>query len=97
MLRCRDTTSSRWPGKNKYPRFFGVLLTEADHDLLLEYKRANGHSTKSAAAREMMRRQGHYARWKRSRYVKQGTEEELRKIAREILQEHPDASKGALG
>ncbi len=84
--------------EKKYPRFFGVFLTEADYTLLLEYKRENGHSTKSAAARDMMRRQGHYARWKRSRtgkIVRQ--EQELRHIAREILKEHPDATRAQLG
>src|SRR5438445_10680191 len=84
--------------KNKYPRFFGVFLTEADYDLLIEYKRENGHPTKSSAAREMMRRQGRYSRWKRSRRGKEiRTEEELRNIARDILRDHPDATRAALG
>ncbi len=93
-----DPTDFRMAEKRKYPRFFGVFLTEADYNLLLEYKRENGHSTKSAAARDMMRRQGKYARWKRSRagrLVRQ--EQELRHIAREILREHPDATRAQLG
>ncbi len=84
--------------KNKYPRFLGVFITEADYDLLLEYKRESGHPSKSAAARDLMRRQARYARWKRSRRGKEiRTEQELRRIAREILREYPDASRGSLG
>jgi len=84
--------------KNKYPRFLGVFITEADYNLLLEYKRETGPSSKSAAARDLMRRQARYARWKRSRRGKEiRAEQELRTIAREILREYPEASRASLG
>ena len=82
----------------KRPIWFGVRLTEAENTLLLEYKRGNGHSTRSAAARDMIVRQGRYFRWKQSRFWKEAkTEQELRNIAREVLREHPDATRAALG
>ncbi len=82
----------------RYTKRLRVKLTEAQDKLIDEYRRGNGHSTKSAAARDMIIRQGLYSRWKRSRRGKEiRAEEELRKIAREILREHPDASVGSLG
>ncbi len=92
------TTPCMVKKKSRYPRFFGLKITEADYDLLPEYKRENRHPTKSAAARDLIRRQARYARWQRSRRRKEArTEEDLRNIAREILRDHPDASIRSLG
>src|SRR6266508_753137 len=82
----------------RYLRRRRIKVDETLWRLLLEYKRDHGHSTISAAARDMMNRQGYYSRWKRSRTGKVVREEqELRHIAREILKEHPDATRAQLG
>jgi hypothetical protein len=63
----------------KFPIFFGVRLTKAEYAALLEYKRGNGQSSKSAAACDAIMRQVRYFRWKRSHRGKEArTEEELR-------------------
>ena len=75
-----------------------VRLNGSEHALLIEYQRDNGFETKSAAVRDMIRRQARYSRWKLSRRGKEArTEVELRTIAREILREHPEASRASLG
>jgi len=75
-----------------------IRLNESEYALLLEYQRDHGHDTKSAAAREMMRRQGRYSRWKRERRGRQALQEPvLRRIARDILRRHPDATESQLG
>lgn len=75
-----------------------IRLNDSEHALLVEYQRDHGHDTKSAAARDMMRRQGRYSRWKRERRGREVLQEAmLRRIARDILREHPEATEASLG
>src|SRR2546425_5407637 len=75
-----------------------IRLSDSEYRLLVEYQRDHGHGTKSEAARDMMRRQGRYSRWKRARRGREILEEAmLRTIARDILREHPEATEAALG
>ena len=86
------------PKKTRFPVRLRLVLTVADSNLIEEYRRGNGHPTRSAAARDMIRRQGRHFRWKQSRHGSRREEEAvLRNIAREILREYPDASPAALG
>ncbi len=75
-----------------------IRLNDSEHALLVEYQRDHGHQTKSEAARDMMRRQGRYSRWKRARRGRQVLQEPvLRSIARNILRQRPDATEAQLG
>ena len=75
-----------------------IRLTDSDYRLLLEYQRDHGHGTKSAAARDMMRRQARYSHWKQARRGREILEEAmLRRIAQDILREYPEATYASLG
>ncbi len=84
--------------KRKLVHSLSIRLTEPDYRLILDYQRENGHATMSAAVRDMIHRQGRYSRWKRARRGREAMPEpELRRHAKDILHDHPEATKSQLG